>query len=553
MKAAQIKYHPLYQTYFFPYHRKFALARSSPIAALAAQLPAYRFVVEDKLILRRKTLNKYPFRSCSADGGVALGTLHEPNVAEMLKLAKPSPYGKGSQTVFDSTVRDGKELKYGRDFVIKNEEEFLGVLRMESSERICGQLFPRTADIDYKVNKIAIYEKGGHFKVHRDTVYASNHRGTLLIALQSPHRGGDLVLDGGAAQVVWKTAGDDVDARQGVLAAGEVGEADVMVNGDVAKAVGSSDPVKDAAGQGESSSMSFEVLPYVSFPCSTLHEVLPVTAGIRAVLQVDLYTNEDDQENDEKDDLYTMTEDEDNEDNNEEDDLPNGDLVSRFVEGGCRVSEKDHQLRCVDERLQALVSAVAQDKRPAHALPLFSVYLHSSIQPQYLLPLDRSVFDAFVAAGFEVQLVPTVTKICCDWDNEYGSRDAKHKVWQVNYVAEAYVRDPSSPEGYRLAEKKMAPMGETGDETTMDEMNEIRMGKMDGTHDIQAQIETKEKVVYHETLLHDAELMHAIEYAEYTGNEASTAEHKYFTCAMILRKPNTVAIVGDEAKTAGDV
>eukprot|EP01031_Cornospumella_fuschlensis_P039156 gene39156-47643_t len=516
MNAAKINYHPLYQTCFFGYHRQFALARSSPIAALAAKLPAYKFVVKDKLTSERKTLNKYSFKSCGADGRVALGTLHEPNVAEMLKLAKPSPYGKGSKTVYDRSVRDGKELKYGRDFVIKNKKKFLTLLHMESSERICGQLFPRAADIDYKVNKIAIYEKGGHFKVHRDTAYASNHRGTLLIALSSPHRGGDLVLGGGAA--VWKTAGDDDDARQS-----EVGETDAMDDED------SNDSVIEEAEEEESSSMSSQEvsdeeddqdavsLPWVSFPCSTLHEVLPVTEGIRMVLQVD---------------LYTMTEDEDDEENNEEDDLSNGDLVSRFVEGGRRVSKKDHQLRCADVGLQALVSAVAQDKRPAHALPLFSVYPHSSIQPQYLLPLDRSVFDAFVAAGFEVQLVPTVTKICSDWENEYDSTAAEHNVWQVNYVAEAYVRDLRSPKGYRLAKKKMAPMGETGDAIAMDE---------------------KEKVVYHETLLHDAELMHAIEYAERTGNEPSPAEHKYFTCAMILRKPKTIAIVGGKAKTAGDV
>eukprot|EP01031_Cornospumella_fuschlensis_P026529 gene26529-32060_t len=553
MKAAQIKYHPLYQAFFFPYHRKFALARSSPIAELAAKLPAYKFAVEDKLKSNRYTLDKYSIKPCGVDGGVALGTLHEPNVSKMLKLAKPSPYGKGSKTVYDRTVRDGKELKHGRDFVIENEEDFLSLLSVESSELICDQLFPGATDIDYKINKIAIYEKGGHFKVHRDTAYASNHRGTLLIALQSPHRGGDLVLGGGARQVVWKTADADADdARPSVLSADEVGETDAMV----AKAVESSDPVKEATEEEESSSMSSQefgdeeddqdadLLPWVSFPCSTLHKVLPVTEGIRMVLQVD---------------LFTMTKD-DYEPRDEED-------VSCFVEGGRRVSKKDHQLRCADEGLRALVSAVAKDKRPAHALPLFSVYPHSSIQPQYLLPLDRSVFDAFVAAGFEVQLVPTVTKICSDWENNYASSDADHFLYQVNYVAEAYVRDPSSPEGYRLAEKKMAPMAETGDAIAMDKMNEIRMGKMDGIHELQAQIETLEKVVYHETLLHDAELMQAKDYVEFTGNEPSPAEHKYFTCAMILRKPKTVAktvakrkpktatvaIVVDKAKTAGDV
>eukprot|EP01031_Cornospumella_fuschlensis_P024735 gene24735-29887_t len=567
MKAAQIDYHHLYKTHFFPNHREFAVDRSSAIAELAAQLPPYRMVVEGKLNPNNVEQFKYSFKSCGADGGKSLGTLHEPKVAEMLKLAKPSHYGKRSQTVFDRSVRDGKELKYGRDFVIEKEDQFYSLLSAMSSERICGQLFPQATGIAYKVNKIAIYQKDGHFKPHRDTAYAPNHRGTLLIALQAPHSGGDLVLGGGAAPVVWKTAGDGTDviaAMEGIPAVDAADQADVVDEGDAAMAVdnkavdlvtneaaeeggaSASIPQEDSDGKeasdeeapGRVNFRSVEhlndetdeyydrygiveeyeedavLLPWVSFPCSTLHEVLPVTAGIRMVLQVDLY-------------IETKS--------GVRHKLP----ITHFIAGRRNVSEKDHQMRCAHERLQALVDAVAQDTRPVHALPLFSVYPHSCIQPQYLLPLDRSVFDAFVAAGFEVQLVATVTEICSDIANEYCSRSAKHRVWQVDYVAEAYVRDPSSPEGYRLAEKKMAPSAEMTQ-------------KVAGCDE--AVIESKEKVVYHETLLHDVKLMRSTSYVEYTGNEAAAAEHEYFTCAMILRKkPDTSVIVGDEVKAAGDV
>eukprot|EP01031_Cornospumella_fuschlensis_P026839 gene26839-32437_t len=408
-----------------------------------------------------------------------------------------------------------KELKHGRDFVIENEEDFLAVLRMESAERIRDQLFPRAADIDYKVNKIAIYERRALQGLQRHSLCFQppwHLANCAVVAAQGWRSGVGRRRKAG----FWKTAGDDDDARQSVLCADEVGETDAMDNGDVAKAVDRSDPVKEAADNQEA-----VMLPWVSFPCSTLHEVLPVTEGICMVLQVDLITiTEDeyelfDEENDEEDD------EEDEGEVDEEDDLPHGVLVSRFIEGGGRrVSKKDHQLRCADEHLKALVSAVAQDKRPAYALPLFSVYSQSSIQPH--------------AAGADSH--EDLQRL----ENEYGSRNAKHKVWQVNYVAEAYVRDLRSPEGYRFAERKMAPMAETGDAIAMDKMS---IDEMDGI-DSEAQIETLEKVVYHETLLLDAKLMRTEDYVEYAGNESSPAKHEYFTCAMILRKLDTVVIAG---------
>lgn len=36
-----------------------------------------------------------------------------------------------------------------------------------------------------KLNKIAIYQEGGQFLEHRDTAYAVNHKGTLLVELPS--------------------------------------------------------------------------------------------------------------------------------------------------------------------------------------------------------------------------------------------------------------------------------------------------------------------------------------------------------------------------------
>lgn len=70
------------------------------------------------------------------------------------------------------------------------------------------------SDVAFKFNKLAIYEEDGHFLKHRDTAYAANHKGTLLVNIPSKHKGGDLVLRPAGKEVVtWKTSGkkDNLD------------------------------------------------------------------------------------------------------------------------------------------------------------------------------------------------------------------------------------------------------------------------------------------------------------------------------------------------------
>jgi hypothetical protein len=44
-------------------------------------------------------------------------------------------------------------------------------------------------------SKMAIYEAGGHFDVHRDTVRSHAHQATMLVEVRSTHSGGDLILE----------------------------------------------------------------------------------------------------------------------------------------------------------------------------------------------------------------------------------------------------------------------------------------------------------------------------------------------------------------------
>ncbi len=115
------------------------------------------------------------------------GTLASPNVDVLLEYARGSSFGRGSATVYDENVRRGKELtaeqlelgevegpngeKMGLNSLIRSD-----ILSTLSKDFLRGE-------VEVKFYKLAIYEPGGHFQVHRDTVHDSDHKATLLIEI----------------------------------------------------------------------------------------------------------------------------------------------------------------------------------------------------------------------------------------------------------------------------------------------------------------------------------------------------------------------------------
>lgn len=101
---------------------------------------------------------------------------------DLLKLkaiASKAPYGKGSETCFDATVRDSWQIDKGlvsfdMAWVAKmvNNLQHIGVERK----------------FDVNLYKLLIYEQGGHFLKHKDTEKEPGMFGTYLV--QIPTEGG---------------------------------------------------------------------------------------------------------------------------------------------------------------------------------------------------------------------------------------------------------------------------------------------------------------------------------------------------------------------------
>jgi hypothetical protein len=118
------------------------------------------------------------------------------------RFCSPSPFGKGSHTVIDTSVRKTWELdctifecrnpawdKY-LDFIAKKALEELGVQVPARVERY----------------KLLLYEEGAFFKAHRDSEKSPGMFGTLVICLPSEHSGGEVHLVHGGKTTILQAA-----------------------------------------------------------------------------------------------------------------------------------------------------------------------------------------------------------------------------------------------------------------------------------------------------------------------------------------------------------
>jgi predicted 2-oxoglutarate/Fe(II)-dependent dioxygenase YbiX len=123
-------------------------------------------------------------------------TIAKLNVAELVTAATPSPFGRGTETVLDTEVRDSLEI---------SADKLDPACLQEISDGIRNRvktLCPNTP-IQLEPYKLVIYQTGGHFDQHRDTVRGEGHIGTVVVILNSEYTGGELeITHGGRTEVV---------------------------------------------------------------------------------------------------------------------------------------------------------------------------------------------------------------------------------------------------------------------------------------------------------------------------------------------------------------
>ena len=104
----------------------------------------------------------------------------EAQVRALIEVAERAPYGKGSETLLDRSVRDCWQIDPGRVRLAGAAwpETFAKILDSAAAGLGCP------ADrLDAQLYKLLIYEPGGFFSAHRDTEKADGMIATLSISL----------------------------------------------------------------------------------------------------------------------------------------------------------------------------------------------------------------------------------------------------------------------------------------------------------------------------------------------------------------------------------
>jgi hypothetical protein len=123
--------------------------------------------------------------------GVISFPIPDSQIQVIIKHAKRAPYGRGGETILDTSVRNTWQLtpvnvriggkSWGRSFqhILSTVTDGLGCTG---------------TDVSAEFYKLLVYEEGGFFLPHRDTEKTDGMFGTLTIVLPSAHCGGELVI-----------------------------------------------------------------------------------------------------------------------------------------------------------------------------------------------------------------------------------------------------------------------------------------------------------------------------------------------------------------------
>ena len=110
---------------------------------------------------------------------------------KLIKQCSQAPYGKGTETLVDTDVRRVWELDPAR-FKLKNPK--WNDLVSSITGEVQQALGLETTRLTAHLYKLLVYDKGCFFLSHRDGEKLDGMVATLVIALPSPHSGGELIV-----------------------------------------------------------------------------------------------------------------------------------------------------------------------------------------------------------------------------------------------------------------------------------------------------------------------------------------------------------------------
>ncbi len=117
--------------------------------------------------------------------------LSETQARELIKLCRQAPYGKGPETLVDTSVRRSWTLDPHQFRLTNSKWDDLLASIVEDVRQALGL---EGHQLSAQLYELLLYEKGGFFLPHRDGEKLDRMVATLAICLPSKHRGGELIV-----------------------------------------------------------------------------------------------------------------------------------------------------------------------------------------------------------------------------------------------------------------------------------------------------------------------------------------------------------------------
>ncbi len=143
------------------------------------------------------------------DGVGAVQTpVRAPLAKKLIAVAQPARFGRGEQTLTDTSVRDTWEIAPDRVTLDgPTWEATLGAVLDNVRDEL--GLLP-TTKLRAELHAMLVYGKGQFFLPHQDSEKDDAMAGTLVVSLPSAHTGGELVLEHGGESVTYRTSKEEL-------------------------------------------------------------------------------------------------------------------------------------------------------------------------------------------------------------------------------------------------------------------------------------------------------------------------------------------------------
>lgn len=135
-------------------------------------------------------LSAVPGLSVKGIGMISLPLQDEDIAKKLVNVASQSPFGKGPDTLMDTSVRKSWQIEPDKvSFANPSFEESIQTLAKKAAQ---GLGVPEEVSIEAFSYKMLLYETGGFIKKHRDTEKKDGMFATLVVQLPSIYLGGNL-------------------------------------------------------------------------------------------------------------------------------------------------------------------------------------------------------------------------------------------------------------------------------------------------------------------------------------------------------------------------